>query len=93
MVSLREKAVKRILLSLTFLFCQDSLLLIGKRAETLRTECIFTRKFAGKFEKSELSLEKNGANYRSKRTTTRKFAPTKTIGIRKIRRIFFELSR
>ena len=60
MLSLREKAVKRILLSLTFLFCQDSLLLTGKRAETLGTECIFVRKFAGKFEKSELSLDKSG---------------------------------
>ena len=49
MVSLREKAVKRIVLSVTFLFCQDSL-------ETLRTE---QRKFAGKLEKSELSLEKS----------------------------------
>ena len=60
MVSLREKAVKRILLSLTVLFCKDSLLLTGKRAETLRTERIFARKSAGKFEKSELSLEKSG---------------------------------
>ena len=60
MVSLRQKAVKRILLSLTFLFCQDGLLLTGKRADTSRTERIFARKFAeGKFEKSELSLEKS----------------------------------
>ena len=90
MVSLRKKAVKRILLLLPFLVCKDSLLLTGKHA-TLRTKRIFARKLAGKFEKSELSLEESGQIIGRSRTTAQKFALTKTIGIRKIRRIFFKL--
>ena len=61
MVSLREKAVKRILLSIAHVFVlQGQLTVYRKRAETLRTERIFARKFAGKFAKSELSLENSG---------------------------------
>ena len=61
MVSLREKAVKRILLSIAHIFVlQGQLTAYRKRGETLRAERIFAQKFAGKFEKSELSLEKSG---------------------------------
>ena len=58
MVSLREKAVKRILLSIAHVFdLQGQLTAYGEtRGDFAR---IFARKFAGKFEKSELSLEKS----------------------------------
>ena len=49
----------------------------------------FRSKVRGKIREERIFARKIGANYRLKRTTARKFASTKTIGIRKIRQIFF----
>ena len=72
MVSLREKAVKRILLSIAHVFVlQGQLTAYRKRVETLRTERIFARKFAGNSRRANFRSKNRGelsveANYRSK---------------------------
>ena len=94
MVSLREKAVKRILLSIAHVFVfQGQLSAYKETRGDFTNRAYFRSKVRRKIREERTFARKIGANYRSRRPTARKLALTKTIGIRKIRRIFFELSR
>ena len=94
MVSLREKAVNRILLSIPHVFVLQGQLTAYRETHGDFTNKVYFRlKVRRKIREERMFARKIGANYRSKRTTARKFTLTKTIGIRKLRRIFFELLR
>ena len=94
MASLREKAVKRILLNIAHVFVlQGQLTAYGETRGDFTNRAYFRSKVRRKIREERTFARKIGANYRLKRTTARKFTLTKTISIRKIRRIFFELSR